>query len=668
MLMKQLFIDNCLLALLVLIAINPLQQGIAQQPGDRTSPGQTLSQPADPQQQLELLLSAATNENDAKKAVMLAENAVNLADSIRNQPLKAKALHTSGIAWKIWGNNLKSTERLNQALDIYAALKMEKEIARVQRDLGETFRAARGFNFSLVALGKALKYFEAINDSVEMAKTYNRIAATRFEKVFSHHYFRVLDPDLSKYRYILENALDKFPEIKAEVDSLHFYINLTYAISNKLNLTDLIISTDIIKVGIDALDGDFEKTLANFDRIIDKMYQYDDLHDLPLVLINKSRILGWNIMGQPENAIPLALQAMDMAKKSNIRMYEYLASEILHENYREKGDFEKAYIYARNLQALMQQFHNEDLTLKLKTQEFDFQIKEREMELKYRRIQLMILIIAGIVLVGLFTYFSLILVRKNRRLHKLLLEINKKNHIITKQNEDLAHANAEKDKFFSIIAHDLRTPFNAFLGFSELMADESFDVSLEEMKSYAKDIRKSAYLLFELLENLLEWSRLQRNMIKMEQLEYPLLRLAHQSVDTLHENAEKKQITIKILFDHTITVLADEKMIQSVFRNLISNAIKFTNRGGNITISARNIENGMIEIKVQDTGIGISEQELPKLFRIDESLKSTGTDGEPSIGLGLILCKEFVEKHGGKIWAESEAGIGSAFYFTLKAV
>lgn len=657
-----------LLKLILTAAVLHLQVLNARQTDPAVLPDHLLVESITPIERLQTLISLAEKETNAGLAIDYAESAINLADSLRQIQLKAEALHMSGIAWKMWGNNLKSTQRLNQAAEIYNELKLKTEAARVQRDLGETFRAARGFNASLEALHKAFDYFESINDSVEMAKTCNRIAATRFEKVFSHDFFEVIDPDLLQYRYILENALDKFPEIKAEVDSLNFYINLTYALSNKLNLKDLIISTDIIKVGIEALDGDFEKTLANFDGIIDKMYQFEDLRDLPLVLINKARILGWNIMGQPEKAIPLALQSLDLAQKSNIRMYQYLASEILHENYRKIGDYEKAYIYAQNLQSLLQQFHNEGLTLQLKTQEFEFQIKEREMELKYRRIQLMILILAGILLVGIFTYFSLVLVRKNRRLHKLLLEINKKNHIITEKNEQLALANAEKDKFFSIIAHDLRTPFNAFLGFSELMADESFEVTLDEMKSYAKDIRKSAYLLFELLENLLEWSRLQRNMIQMEQLEYPLLRLAHQSVDTLHENAEKKQITISILFDHTIKVLADEKMIQSVLRNLISNAIKFTNKGGNITISAINIEHGLIEIKVQDTGIGISEKDLPKLFRIDESLKTTGTDGEPSIGLGLILCKEFVEKHGGKIWAESEVGKGSAFYFTLKAV
>lgn len=655
-----------LLKLILTAAVLHLQVLNARQTDPAVLPGHLLVESSTPIERLQTLISLAEKETNAGLAIDYAESAINLADSLRQIQLKAEALHISGIAWKMWGNNLKSTQRLNQAAEIYNELKLKTETARVQRDLGETFRAARGFNASLEALHKAFDYFESINDSVEMAKTYNRIAATRFEKVFSHDFFKVIDPDLMQYRYILENAVDKFPEIKAEVDSLNFYINLTYALSNKLNLKDLIISTDIIKVGIEALDGDFEKTLANFDRIIDKMYQFEDLRDLPLVLINKARTLGWNIMGQPEKAIPIALQALDMAQKSNIRMYEYLASEILHENYREQGNFENAYIYAQNLQRLVQQFHNEGLTLQLKTQEFEFQIKEREMELKYRRIQLIILILAGILLIGIFTYFSLVLVRKNRRLHKLLLEINKKNHIITEQNEQLALANAEKDKFFSIIAHDLRTPFNAFLGFSELMADDNYDVTFDEMRSYAKDIRKSAYLLFGLLENLLEWSRLQRGVIPMNVMEYPLLRLTSQSVDTLHENAEKKQITIEILFDHTLKVLADEKMIQSVFRNLISNALKFTHRGGRVTISAKETENQIVEVKVEDTGVGLSEKNLHKLFKIDESHNTTGTEGEPTVGLGLILCKEFVGKHGGKIWVESEVGKGTSFYFTLK--
>jgi len=238
---------------------------------------------------------------------------------------------------------------------------------------------------------------------------------------------------------------------------------------------------------------------------------------------------------------------------------------------------------------------------------------------------------------------------------------------IRTKNIELERTNAEKDRFFSIIAHDLRSPFNAFLGFTELMTDESFELTMDEMRSYAREIRKSALLLFGLLENLLEWSRLQRKELFFEKYNYPLIRLVNQSVETLAENAAKKEIRIINNVHPDIQVLVDEKMIQSVFRNLISNAIKFTYRGGKVTIEANANADNMIEVQVTDTGVGIKSSEIEKLFRIDEDYSTCGTEGEPSTGLGLILCREFVEKHGGKIWVNSQQGIGSTFYFTLPA-
>lgn len=236
---------------------------------------------------------------------------------------------------------------------------------------------------------------------------------------------------------------------------------------------------------------------------------------------------------------------------------------------------------------------------------------------------------------------------------------------IKSKNAELERLNIEKDRFFSIIAHDLRSPFNAFLGFTELMTDDSFELSMDEMKSYAQDIRKSALLLFGLLENLLEWSRLQRLVIADEKFDFPLIRIVTQSIDILRENALKKEITIQSNFDPSITVFVAEKMIQSVFRNLISNAIKFTHRGGLVTIEAAETEDEMVEVKITDTGVGIKAQDIPKLFKIDETHSTAGTEGEPSTGLGLILSREFVEKHGGKIWVKSQVGMGSTFSFTL---
>ncbi len=236
---------------------------------------------------------------------------------------------------------------------------------------------------------------------------------------------------------------------------------------------------------------------------------------------------------------------------------------------------------------------------------------------------------------------------------------------IFRKNIELQKLNAEKDRFFSIIAHDLRSPFNSFLGYTELMTDESDNLTTKEIRQYAMLIRKSAVSLFGLLENLLEWARLQQNNIKTEKSLIALSKLISGSIHVLDEVARKKEITITNNIEKTIEVHVDEKMISSVFRNLISNAIKFTPHGGRITINAKELPGNFLEVRVSDTGIGIPVDHIPKLFRIDEKISAQGTDNEPSTGLGLILCKEFVEKHGGQIRVESKIGHGSDFYFTI---
>lgn len=244
-------------------------------------------------------------------------------------------------------------------------------------------------------------------------------------------------------------------------------------------------------------------------------------------------------------------------------------------------------------------------------------------------------------------------------------EAEKKIH---RKIEELQRINAEKDRFFSIVAHDLRSPFTAFLGFTELMIEETENLSVAELRDFALQIRKSATSLFGLLENLLEWSRLKQQSISMSMEPLMLERIITNSINILEETAQKKEISIETQIDNSIQVLADEKMLSSIFRNLISNSIKFTPRVGKVNISARVTGDGMLEIKVSDNGVGISEANIRRLFRIDQKVSTPGTEEECSIGLGLILCNEFVEKHGGKIWVESQPGIGSEFYFTIPLI
>lgn len=230
----------------------------------------------------------------------------------------------------------------------------------------------------------------------------------------------------------------------------------------------------------------------------------------------------------------------------------------------------------------------------------------------------------------------------------------------------LRELNAQKDKFFSIIAHDLRSPFNAIIGLSDVLIDQVNDKDYEKIDLIASMIGQSSRRAMDLLMNLLQWSVLQTGRMEFNPETFNLKHLIEDNKDLLNVVANQKTITIDIVTPTEIMVHADKSMINTVLRNLISNAIKFTGQGGKIIISAKKKANKIL-VSVSDNGVGIQTERLEQLFRIDQSDSTPGTNNEKGTGLGLILCKEFVEKHGQKIWVESEIGKGTTFYFTKAA-
>jgi PAS domain S-box-containing protein len=233
------------------------------------------------------------------------------------------------------------------------------------------------------------------------------------------------------------------------------------------------------------------------------------------------------------------------------------------------------------------------------------------------------------------------------------------------KNEELEKVLSEKDKFFSIIAHDLRNPFNGFLGLTQIMAEELPILSMDEIRKISISMRDSATNLFSLLGNLLEWSIMERGLTIFAPESFLLKPKIFESMTQVQDTARSKKITISYEIPADLLIFADAKMITSIVRNLATNAVKFTPKGGSVALSATNRDGTQIIISIHDTGIGMRKDLIDNLFRLDVNTSRHGTNGEPSSGLGLIICKDFVEKHGGTIWAESEEGKGSKFTFTI---
>lgn len=234
------------------------------------------------------------------------------------------------------------------------------------------------------------------------------------------------------------------------------------------------------------------------------------------------------------------------------------------------------------------------------------------------------------------------------------------------KNDQLQKALAEREAFFSIIAHDLKSPLSGLIGMTGLLMEDVDGLSREELQKLAKEMGQSVQNLYNLLENLLEWSQMQRGLTAFEPGACALGELVRRNIELLQVVADQKKVALQNSVAEDTMVLADQSMLNTILRNLISNAIKFVEPGGGVDVFAGK-DGDMVAVAVRDNGIGMDQKTLTGLFALDKKKSRRGTAGEKGTGLGLMLCKEFVEKHSGRIWVESEQGKGTTVFFTLPA-
>lgn len=239
------------------------------------------------------------------------------------------------------------------------------------------------------------------------------------------------------------------------------------------------------------------------------------------------------------------------------------------------------------------------------------------------------------------------------------------NFKLVESEERLEILNANKDRFFSIIAHDLKGPFQSLLGYSELLKDSASDFSVDEIMEFSSSLHNSALNLFKLLENLLNWSSIQRGKINYEPKIIDLKELVFNNFELISPRAKMKEVILINNVNTSFIAFCDENMLDTVIRNLLSNAIKFTKKDCSIAINIQDYGSNSIRIEIKDTGLGMTNEVKQKLFNLGTKVTTLGTENEVGTGLGLLLCKEMVELNKGKIWIESELGIGSSFFFTV---
>ncbi len=650
-----------------------------------------------------------------QQALDYANEALKLAEKLNRKSKIADALsHIGVIYWQMGNFNMALTYHL-EANGIYAKIQDQIGIARSNTNLGIIFSSQSYYDRALDYYFKALKLYEEHNNPGGMAVVLNNIGMV-------YDYQR--DYELAE-RYHLQ-SLEIKENLNDEKSIAFSYNNLglvyqglgkieqakeffTKALNIRLELNDKreIASTYGNLGNLFYSLNDFTQSEQYLLNALELFYEVDDRSGIAKTYSSLGQLYKqWDDLN---NATKYFHQSMDIAKEIGL-------NRMVTENYlnlsgvmQRIGDYKSAYQYQQEYIVMRDSIYSEESRRKIYELQFmyDHEQKESELQLLRKNEEISLLstqrdkllrnfLIVGVimVLISLFLLYNrfLILRNSNNLLEKQKFEISESNaqlvelnHSLMEQKkmyEELNHKlnisnqklkesesnlkeiNATKDKFFSIISHDLRNPFASIVSFSRILKRDIINMSKEELSELALELDKSVLKIDNLLENLLQWSRTQTGKIKYKPEYIALHEIIKENLNLVHNNARDKNIKLVDSVDDDLAVWADRNMTDSVIRNLLSNALKYTEQGGEIVLSSY-VKEHKAFISVKDDGVGIPEESKRKIFQSDSLHSTYGTMDEKGSGLGLLLCKEFVEKQGGEIFFESELGNGSVFTFSL---
>lgn len=436
---------------------------------------------------------------------------------------------------------------------------------------------------------------------------------------------------------------------------------------------DIQIGIALFKIGdsyfsMDQLDTAFQfhlKALAIRMRIKDATGLAESYNKIGLLCIEN---------GEYQRAISNLMLGLNNAEMINSNLLMQQSFDFLYLAYLGNDDFQKALYYQNKYTSISELIYAESDEKRIEEIKYRKEIELREQQIqnlkeiterKEHQLATSRKFIFTLILFLTVSIISVIFIvrsyRDKRRLNKILQRINDK---VLEQNKKLIDLNSTKDKFFSIIGHDLKEPLNSLTSFSQLLINHTASLTEDEIRTIARDLDKSLKNLYELLENLLGWARSQTGRLEFKPVDFLIARAIRENIQLLSKAALNKNIKIEMLVDENVMVFADVNSVQTVIRNLLSNAIKFTNNNGIVTIFVDEWKDG-VEIGIKDTGVGMSKEDQKKVFDISSKHSRLGTNKEKGTGLGLILCKEFVEQNHGNITIDSEIGVGTTLKFTL---
>lgn len=617
------------------------------------------------EQRMELMLSIANikaNNNDVM-ALQYAERALKIADSLGQKFKAGLANEYIGKSWKLLGDHNIALDYMFDALKIFKLLNEKNESAEILRSIGEIYRASARYDMAIQYLDEALKVFTETNNELGKGRTFDRYAAVCLELLYHQIDNAGLRETFHNYGIEFDEYYTQHQEFRLLFDSVETFAKKALDIGLSQHNNELIISSYMLLGTVNSFACRMEIAEDYLQKALEVTRIATSYPDLSLVYINIAAY--YEKMGRYSLAIQYGSIAYNLAEETEVLVYVKYSSHILSSCYEKTGDYKKALFYLDKAFLAHDRIFSRDLNAKLASLQNRFELEKNEIELDRSRTTVRYQLILFVSILALLLVIFVILFFKTKSQKKANQELNLKNQIISEQKDSLEKSNATKDKFFSIIAHDLRSPIGSFLQIAEMFDTQSSLLTEDDKVSISKELHKSARNVFNLLENLLTWSRIQRNIIVPNILIVNSDDILENISSEVFSLANQKEIALQIHKNGNTLVTVDIQMVLTVLRNLLTNAIKFTNRGGQINLSATKISDNELLFEVADNGIGIASDIVGNIFSLTNKISKPGTEGEPSSGLGLVLCKEFVTINNGKIWAESEIGVGTKFKFTV---
>ncbi len=638
--------------------------------------------------------------NQPDSAFYYYNNAMTIATSNEQLTTEAKIHQKLGTLQRSLSNYDSSKQHFNNALKLYQKLNDSLGIAKAKNNLGTIDFFKGNYKEALQSYQQAIDLFKKLNNTkgiadsrnnmgiihwkqknYELAKKYYKKAAESYEK-------------LNKKRmkgFALNNLGIILGEQNKYEQSLKYYEKATQ-IFEKLGFKKAI-KRSYQNMGIVHKNlGNYEKAIDYYKKSLEISKELGDKEMIASNYINMAELFNTmantaaNNKRQRNSYIQKAVEngekASQKAKQIGAIPLINSTAKSMMKIYKNAGNSDKALSSAETYIETQDSLFSKEKTQAIEKLEAEYQAEKKQLridklekekalqkEKMLRQRYLIIGFITGFVIIAVFSITVFRQSKKNKKANELLrrknAEIEKQKDALAKQAEELRVANATKNKFFSIIAHDLKNPFNQLMGNSQLLLEKWDHSDKNNLKGFVEDIHTSTERGYNLLINLLEWSRAQTGRLKIEPQNLYLNDIIQQTIFLLQPNAEQKNISLKNELNEDFFAYADQNTITTAIRNLVSNAIKYTEESGMVKIYGKS-ENQHITIYIEDNGIGINEKDQHKIFSIDKEFSIKGTNAESGTGLGLLVCMEFIEKNGGTINFTSKEGEGTTFSFTLK--